>query len=166
MVDAQQSQRRLEQAADRIAVMARGSLADASERLEAGVLNPGELLFPLSPTSLDPTPPGNLLYYPFLAPDAEPNLKLFEEAELFEFSEAQPAEALRAVRRFSNARDPCIRAASLLPVGRVLRTLGRLEDSIATYRELAAVDASVAGIPAGLPPPCSSINARRLPGTG
>jgi signal transduction histidine kinase len=150
MVDAQQSQQRLEQAADRIAVMARGSLADASERLEAGVLNPGELLFRLSPTSLDATTPRKLLYYPFPAPDPEPHFKLFEEAELFEFSESEPAEALPTLLRLSKSRDASIRAASLLRVARVLRALGRLTDSIATYRELAALDANVAGIPAGL----------------
>ncbi len=150
MVDAQQSQQRLEQAADRIAVMARGSLADASERLEARVLNPGEVLFHLNPTSLDATPPSKLLYYPFPAPDPEPHFTLFAAAELFEFSESQPTEALRTFIRLSKSRDASIRAASLLRMARVLRTLGRLEESIATYRELAAVDVNVAGIPAGL----------------
>lgn len=150
MVDAQQSQQRLEQAADRIAVMARGSLADASERLEAGVLNPGELLFRLSATSLDATPPGKLLYYPFPAPDPEPHFKLFAEAELFEFSQSQPAEALSMFLRLAKSRDASIRAASLLRVARVLRTLGRPADSVASYRDLAAEDANVAGVPAGL----------------
>ena len=58
MVEAQRSQERLEQAADRIAAIVRGALAESGERTGAGLASPGDLLLSLSSTSLDATPPG------------------------------------------------------------------------------------------------------------
>ncbi len=150
MVEAQRSQERLEQAADRITAIVRGTLAESSERLGAGLVAPGDLLFTLSATSLDATPPGQLLYYPFPPPDPEPHPEVFADAELFEFPESQPAEALRAFGRFANSSEVSVRAGALLRMARVLRKLGRREESIAAYGKLAALDASVAGVPAAL----------------
>jgi signal transduction histidine kinase len=150
MVEAQHSQERLEQAADRITAIVREALAESSERLGAGLVSPGDLLFSLTPTSLDATPPGRLLYYPFPPPDPELHSKTFAEAELFEFPESQPEEALRAFERLANSRDASVRAGALLRMARVLRNLRRTEESIAVYRKLAAIDATVAGVPAGL----------------
>lgn len=150
MVEAQRSQERLEQAADRITAIARGTLAEFSERLSAGLVVPGDVLFTLSAASLDAMPSGGLLYYPFPPPDPEPHAKLFAEAELFEFSASQPNEALRIYERLSNSKDASIRAAALLRAARVLRNLGRLNESMTAYRELAGIDVNVAGVPAGL----------------
>ena len=154
MVEAQRSQERLEQAADRIAAIVRGALAESSERLGAGLVSPGDLLFRLSPTSLDASPPGRLLYYPFPPPDPELNSQLFAEAELFEFPESQPEEALRALSvwrtppTLPSAPGRC--SGPLLRAARILRNLGRRPESIAVYRKLAATDANVAGVPAVL----------------
>jgi len=150
MVEAQRSQERLEQAADRITAIVRGALAESSERLGAGLVSPGDLLFTLSPTSLDASPPGRLLYYPFPPPDPELNSKIFAEAELFEFPESQPEEALRAFERLANSPEASVSAGALLRIARVLRNLHRRPESIAVYRKLAAMDANVAGVPAVL----------------
>ena len=150
MVEAQRSQERLEQAADRITAIVRGTLAEFSERLSAGLVVPGDVQFTLSATSLDAMPPDRLLYYPFPPPDPEPHSKLFAEAELFEFSASQPNEALRMYERLSNSSDASIRGAALLRAARVQRNLGRLQESLNAYRRLQEIDANVAGVPAGL----------------
>ncbi|HME10146.1 MAG TPA: ATP-binding protein [Bryobacteraceae bacterium] len=150
MVEAQSSRERLEQAADRITAIVRGTIAESSDRLGAGLVSLGDLLFTLSPTSLDATPPGRLLSYPFPPPDPEPHPDVFAEAELFEFPESQPEEALRAFERFANSTDISLRAGALLRIARVLRKLGRREESITAYRKLAAIDANIAGVPAAL----------------
>jgi len=150
MVEAQRSRERLEQAADRITAIVRGTIAESSDRLGAGLVSLGDLLFTLSPTSLDATPPGRLLSYPFPPPDPEPHPDVFAEAELFEFPESQPEEALRAFERFANSTDISLRAGALLRIARVLRKLGRREESITAYRKLAAIDANIAGVPAAL----------------
>jgi signal transduction histidine kinase len=150
MVEAQRSEERLDQAADRITAIARGTLAEFSERLSAGLVVPGDVLFTLSATSLDAMPSGRLLYYPFLPPDPEPHSKVFAEAELFEFSASQPNEALSMYERLSKSKDASVQAAALLRAARVERNLGRLEESIALYQKLALTDANLAGVSASL----------------
>lgn len=150
MVEAQRSQDRLEHAADRIAATIREALAKSSERLAAGRVSTGELLFTLSATSLDATPVGQLLYYPFAPPDPEPSSGIFAEPEFFEFAESQPAEALLGFERLAHSTDASVRAGALLRTARVSRNLGHREKSIAAYRELADMDESVAGVPASL----------------
>ena len=149
-VEAQRSQERLEQAADRIAAIVRGTLAETSERAGAGLASPGDLLLSLSATSLDATPPGRLLYYPFPPPEPDVLAQIFTEAELFEFLVAQPNEALRAYQLLANSNDESVRAGALLRIARVLRKLGRPDESIAAYQKLAKLTSTVAGAPAEL----------------
>ncbi len=149
-VEAQRSQERLEQAADRIAAIVRGTLAETSERAGAGLASPGDLLLTLSATSLDVAPPGRLLYYPLPPPQPDVLAQTFAEGELFEFLVAQPAEALRAYQSLANSKDESVRAGALLRIARVLRKLGRRDDSIAAYQKLAKLTAAVAGAPADL----------------
>ncbi len=137
IVEVQRSQERLEQAADRITAVVREALAESSERAGAGLVSPGELLLTLSPTSLEATPSGRLLYYPFPPPEPDLNPNTFAEAELFEFLESQPNEALGAYERIANSKDKSIRAGALLRMARVLRNLGRRDESIAAYQKLA-----------------------------
>ena len=150
IVEAQRSQDRLEHAADQIAALVREALARSSKRLSAGLALPGDLLLTLSATSLNATPPGRLLYYPLPPPDPEPHSKIFAEPELFEFVEAQPAQALRGLQRLAHSEDASIRAGALLRMARLLRNSGRREQSIAVYRKLAGMNENVAGVPAAL----------------
>jgi len=149
-VEAQRSQERLEQAADRIAAIVRGTLAETSERAGAGLASPGDLLLSLSATALDVAPPGRLLYYPFPPPEADVLAQNFTEGELFEFLVAQPNEALRAYELLAKSKDEPVRAGALLRIARVLRKLGRRDESIAAYQKLAKLTATVAGSPAEL----------------
>jgi len=149
-VEAQRSQERLEQAADRIVAIVRGTLAETSERAGAGLASPGDLLLNLSAASLDVAPPGRLLYYPFPPPEPDALAQTFAEGELFEFLVAQPEEALRAYQSLANSKDEPVRAGALLRIARVLRKLGRHDESIAAYQKLAKLTATVAGAPADL----------------
>jgi len=149
LVEAQRSQERLEQMADRATAIVRGALAESSERAAAGITPPGDLLLNLSPASLNATPSG-LLYYPLPPPEPDLRANTFAEAELFEFLESQPNEALRAYEQIATSKDPSVRAGALLRMARVLRNNGRLSESIAVYARLARVNAIVAGAPAEL----------------
>jgi signal transduction histidine kinase len=150
MVETQRSQERVEQAADRIAAIVRGAIAESSERTGAGLPSPGDLLLSLSPTSLDATPSGRLLYYPYPPPEPDGLTKTFAEGELFEFLAGQPDEALRTYRALTNSKDASVRAGAWLRVARVLRKTGRRNESAAAYRQLAGIGGTVAGAPAEL----------------
>ncbi len=85
-MEAQRSRERLEQMADRIAAIAHGNLAESTERLGAGLVTPGDLVFQLTPNSLDASPSGQLLYYPFPPPDPEIDSNLFAEGNCLSWS--------------------------------------------------------------------------------
>jgi signal transduction histidine kinase len=104
----------------------------------------------LSPTSLDATPPGRLLYYPYPPPEPDGLTKTFAEGELFEFVAGQPNEALRTYQALTNSKDASVRAGAWLRVARVLRNAGRRDESASAYRKLAGIGGSVAGAPADL----------------
>ena len=104
----------------------------------------------MSPASLEATPPGRLLYYPYPPPEPDLHPNIFAEAELFEFVESQPAEALRAYERIAQSKNTSVRAEALLRSARVLRNMGRRDESIAAYQKLANINASAAGAPAEL----------------
>jgi signal transduction histidine kinase len=149
LVEAQRSQERLEQSADRAIAIVRGTLAELSERAAAGIAPQGDLLLNLSLASLIATPSG-LLYYPFPPPEPDLHAHTFVEAELFEFLESQPNEALRAYEQIATSKDLSVRAGALLRMGRVLRNMGRLSESLTAYARLARINAVVAGAPAEL----------------
>jgi signal transduction histidine kinase len=150
IVEAQRSQERLEQAADRISAIVRGALAESGDRAGSGLASPGDLLLSLSPTSLDTTPPGQLLYYPYAPPEPEILDKTFSDGELFEFVAGQPNEALRTYESLARSDIESVRAGAWLRIARVLRNAGRRDESAAAYRKLSGIAASVAGAPAEL----------------
>src|SRR5262245_7361962 len=97
IIDAQRSQERLEQAADRIAATLRGALAESGERIGSWeAIRPSEpgLLIYLTENTVAPSPGGVLLYDPLptALPEAVP--ETFAEAEVLEFQRNRPAEAL------------------------------------------------------------------------
>lgn len=158
IVEAQRSQERLEQVADRIAATIRGTLAVTGEQLGAwesaapsDLPSYGGLLLFLKESGLTVEPNGQLLYYPFPLPEPESSPAVFAEGELFEFTQAQPAEALQSYERLASSSDVAIRAEALMRVARVLRGTGRKEESRAAYAKLAAgAGVRVAGAPADL----------------
>ncbi len=159
-VEAQRSQERLETVADRIAAMARGTLAETGERLgnwesaaPGSVPAPGGLLLLLRENSMAATSAGQLLYYPFPAPEPEADPAAFAEAELLEFAQDRPSKAFESYARQANSPTAAmaIRGGALLRMARVLRNEGRLEESRDVYARLAgATGIRVAGAPAEL----------------
>lgn len=183
MIDAQRSQERLEQAADRIAATLRGALAETGERLGALASAPaatdhrpvesGLLLF-VEDLVVIAAPGSTLLYEPSPAPLPEAPPDAFAEAEDFEFQRNQPNEALARYAVLASSSSPAMRAGALLREARVLRNSGRIAESRAAYLRLSAISGvGVAGAPAelvgrhaaaGLPSPRSFSNSiRRCP---
>ena len=155
IVEAQQSQERLEQLADRIAATVRSSLAETGERLGAAETAPAPaeagLMLAFKDNSLTATPAGRLLYYPTPSAEPEASRDVFAAAELFEFTQSQPVEALRSYERLANSTDVATRAGALLRMARVLRASGRIPECRTIYERLAMQPGvKVAGVPAEL----------------
>jgi len=158
MVEAQRAQERLEQAADRVSATLRGALAETGERLSAWLANPPAegkpaegLLLILTETTLSAWPPGRLLYRPFRSPEPEAPAEIFADGEVLEFLQAQPQKAADWYRRLADSPTPEIRAGALMRLSRVLRKMGRPEESRTAYTQLASIPGvRVAGAPAEL----------------
>lgn len=158
IVETQRSQEALEQAADRIAATVRSSLAETGERLgtmeigplsgtqfEAGVV----LLFEGGALSARPT--SQLLYYPTPSPEPEAKSAVFRDAEILEFAQGRPSEALSAYERMATSTNAAIRAGALMRMARVLRNTGETMESRDAYTKLEAIrGVKVAGLPADL----------------
>jgi len=143
LVEAQRAHERLEQAADRVAANFHRSL-DAGGRLQG-------LLLRVTNDWLSVAPPGRLLYYPHVAPEPEAPGAAFREGETYEFREERPLLAIAFYERLARDADAAVRAGALLRLARVLRKMGRKEQSLAAYRQMEAIPGvRVAGIPAGL----------------
>ena len=154
LVEAQRSHERLEQAADRIAATIRSTVAETGDRLgewENSAQDSPGLVVRIQDDTLSVVPPGRLLYYPFAPHEPEAPASLFDEAEQMEFAQRTPLKALAAYQRLTTSSDQAVRAGALMRAARVLRNLGKLEQSKAIYEQLAGVkNVNVAGAPAGL----------------
>jgi signal transduction histidine kinase len=143
IVAAQRARERLEQAADRIAANFRQSL-DTEGRLQGLALH-------ATKDSFSVAPPGRLLYYPLGAPEPEAPGAAFREGEAYEWREEQPLLAIASYERLARADDAAVRAGALLRLARVLRKIGRKDQSVAVYQRLEAIQGvRVAGVPAEL----------------
>ena len=143
IVEAQRASERLEQAADHIAAGLRRSL-DSTTEFEG-------LRITFTNDSLSVASPGRLLYYPFDSPEPEASAAVLREGETYEFRQGQPLLAIAFYERLAQAKNAAVRAGALLRLARVLRKIGRKEQSLAAYRSLAAnAEARVAGAPAEL----------------
>ena len=166
VVEAQRARERLEQAADRIAAIARGTLAETGERLGTWLIVPpsdgkpdeGLLLIVsnnLSGESLTAIPGRRLLYRPSFGAQAEDFNNTFADGEVLEFQQKLPARAIEWYRRLEESKDSGVRAGALMRLARVLRKAGRNEEARAAYLELAdsageSGGTRVSGVPAEL----------------
>jgi signal transduction histidine kinase len=157
MVQAQQRQERLEQAADRIAATLRGTLAETGERLSAWLAAPPAagpkdgILIIGEGGAMTAYPAGSLLFYPMVGNEPEAPASQFTAGESLEFLQAQPASAAEIYRRLAESGDPAARAGAQLRLARVLGKMGRREESRAAYTRMAATaGVRVAGAPADL----------------
>ena len=138
VVEVQRSQERLDQAADRIAVIARGMLAETGERLgnsavipsataaQAGGPQKDELLLTFSGTdpAVTAQPPGRLLYRPEVSPEIDLSSGIFSDGELLEFQHALPDRAIANYRHLTDSGNSGVRAGALMRIARVLRNDG------------------------------------------
>ncbi|MBS1824377.1 MAG: GHKL domain-containing protein [Acidobacteria bacterium] len=158
LVESQRSQERTEQIADRVAATLRGTLAETGDRLGVWLDAPDEpvpvrngVLLLIREGQLTLSSPLRLLYSPIPSPLPEADPALFAEAEMFEFQQSQPSEALLTYERLAASPDPAVKAGALLRAARVLRSLQRNEEARVLYRRIAAnPGAKVAGAPADL----------------
>ena len=164
VVESQRAQEKLEESADRIAAIARGTLAETGERLSAWAITPptdrkpggkpGEsLLLVISGSeSLSALPAHRLLYRPVPALQIEDSANPFADGELAEFQQRLPERAIEVYRRLAASGNPEIRAGALVRLARVLRKLGRGEEARGAYTQIsdATGKARVGGVPAEL----------------
>jgi signal transduction histidine kinase len=163
VVEAQRDRERLEQAADRIAAIAHGALAETGERLGTWLITPpsdgkpddGLLLLISGDRNLSALPAHRLLYRPSYPEPPDALTNTFADGETFEFQQALPARAIESYRRLTDSKNPEIKAGALVRMARVLRKLGRTAEAGAAYIDLAdaygeAGAARVAGVPAEL----------------
>lgn len=132
IVQAQRSRDRLEQSADRIAAVVRGALAETeknSARRGTVILSTDELALAIKDDGVRLTAGGPLLYEPAPPPEPEASPNLFADAELLEFAQNRPSAALEEYRRLGASTNAAIRAGALVREARVLRSLGREQES-------------------------------------
>lgn len=162
VVESQRARERLEQAADRIAAIAREALAETGERLGTWLIAPPSdgkpeegLLLITTGSGLSAIPSQRLLYRPLPSPQPEDFTNTFADGEVFEFQQALPQRAIEWYRRLADSKNPGVRAGALMRMARVLRKSGRREEARAAYLMLAGIggpagEARVAGVPAEL----------------
>jgi signal transduction histidine kinase len=159
VVEAQRDRERLEQAADRIAAIARGALAETGERLGTWLITPPSdgkpdegLLVLISSNNLSALPSHRLLYRPSNPAPPEALINAFADGETLEFQQALPERAIESYRRLADSKNPEIKAGALVRMARVLRKIGRTAEARTAYLDLAksAGEARVAGVPAEL----------------
>jgi signal transduction histidine kinase len=143
IVDAQRARERLEQAADRIAANFRRSL-DTEGRLQG-------LRLTIANGSFSVVSPGRLLFCPHPAPEPEAPDATYRDGETYEFAEQQPQRAIAIYEQLTRMNNAAVQAGALLRLARVLRKIGRKDESLSAYQRLAAIAAvRVAGSPAEL----------------
>src|ERR1700722_20098309 len=147
VVEAQRARERLDQAADRIAAVARGTLAETGERLGTWLLAPPSdgkpeegLVLIVSGSGLSAIPGRRLLYRPALSPQIEDPTNAFADGEMIEFQQKLPQRAIDSYQRLADSKNPAVRAGALMRLARVLRKTGRNDEARAAYLRMAEGD--------------------------
>jgi len=117
------------------------SLAPVEQRRQAaadvGALTDDCALILFQPDAAEAFPERRLPFYPAVPRKPEPPASLFAEAERLEFRQMDSAKAIEALRQPASSPDPQIRAGALMRIARNYRKLGRRDDALAAYGELA-----------------------------
>jgi signal transduction histidine kinase len=117
----------------------------------SALLGSDALLLTLGEKQFSLPAPAHLLYWPLPSTDPEAPADAFTEGELLEYRQGQPRTAAIWYRKLAAAKTGPVRAGALLRLARVLRSLGRKEESRAVYAQLAAMEGvQAAGVPAEL----------------
>jgi len=156
-LEGQRLRARLELAADQVAVALQQDLTDL-ERYLGYVPGPGAeappagvLVLRGAPGVLEAYPSGGLLYFPVIPDQSEPSAAVFAAGETLEHQRRDPAQAAAVFRALARSPDPGVRAGAWLRLGRNLRKMGRPEEALRAYAELALLGpTSTLGLPAEL----------------
>ncbi|MDP2997568.1 MAG: hypothetical protein Q8N47_08770, partial [Bryobacterales bacterium] len=150
-LDHQREVEGLELMADRISAVLDRALADLQGRLDspAASLPENTILVSAGPKDLEATPPGRLVYYPVAPAGTESPSARFAAADELELRRKDMTGVIALLRKEIENRDPSVRAAALLRLGRIEKKLGHPEAALAAYSELAKLgEVRVEGLPA------------------
>jgi signal transduction histidine kinase len=151
-VQSQHAQERLEQSADRVSARLRVTVSQISTNLATRRPDPADsesLILTFHATDL--TSSRRLLYWPFPSTDPEAPFSMFLEGESLEYRQGQPYLARVWYSKLAASLNPAVRAGALLREARVLRNLGKSEESQGVYRKLTTLEGvQIAGAPADL----------------
>jgi signal transduction histidine kinase len=96
-------------------------------------------------------PPTSVAYWPTADMLRDMPAAPFREADAAEFERHELVRALDIVRRLAGSSDAAVRAGALVRQGRLLRKLGRINESLTTYSELGNITSvAINGLPADL----------------
>jgi signal transduction histidine kinase len=156
-LERQRLQESLERAVDQMAAVLQQSLADLEGYLsfapDSGAKEPpdGVMILRTTRRTVDAYPPGTLLFSPVIPAEDEPPGGTFTAGEILEFQRNNPARAAEVFRELSRSPDRGVRAGALLRLGRNLRKIGRNEEALQAFGQLAQLDQTpVLGLPAEL----------------
>ena len=113
-------------------------------------LSPDSVLVVIQPEAMEAYPSGRLLYYPFLPPAEPAPIQIFAEADVLEYQQKDDARAIPIVAAIAKSANPGIRARALVRLASSLRRLGRWQEALRVYDELATLG-SVPAAPPGIP---------------
>jgi signal transduction histidine kinase len=147
----------LDLAADQMAVALQRDLSGL-ESLLAYAPGPGAepppdgvLVLRAADRAIETFPSGALLYVPVAPNPPEPPSSTFAPGETLEHQRRDPAGAAALFRAQARSSDPVVQAGAWLRLGRNLRKLGRADEALRAYDELAKLGATpTLGLPAEL----------------
>ena len=100
---------------------------------------------------VDAYPENRLPFYPVAPLAPEPAASLFAEADALEFRLRDYTKAIARLREVARSKEPSVRAAALLRIGRILRKQDQWDEALAAYDAMLAMrGAVVEGLPAEL----------------
>ncbi len=142
-LERQRLQERLAAAAASVVSGLEARLRELSRQLSAmaasaDVSLPGDsVLLVARDEGISERPSGRLLYFPRVPAGRRPLDARLAGAEALEFRNQNPAASADAFRAVAHDEDPAVRAAALLGLARCLRKIGRDQEALAAYDDLA-----------------------------
>ena len=153
LLERQQTQDRVERAADLVVSALQRAIADSEQRLVAAADSwpAGAVVVSFHSDRVDVAPPGRVPYLPVATPLREAPASAFVDAEGFEFRDRNHEAAIGALQRLATSTDPAVRAGAGLRLARNLQRAGRHEAALRAYAALVDTDSvGAGGVPVAL----------------
>lgn len=153
LLERQQTQDRVERAADLVVSALQRAIADSEQRLVAAADSwpAGAVIVAFHSDRVDVAPPGRVPYLPVATPLREAPASAFVDAEGFEFRDRNHEAAIGALQRLATSTDPAVRAGAGLRLARNFQRIGRSEDALRTYATLVDTNGvGAGGVPVAL----------------